>query len=187
MRQRRRGYTLLEMLLVLALLVIFAALAYPSVDGMYSGVKLRAAADGVRGALMQARAHAIDETRSYRFAVVSGRGNYRVAPDSPAYWGGGDAPAPDDPNNPPLVLEGELPRGIPFVLGDPGAAPPGAAAPASSGGGDSGSWATVVTFSPEGIASADAEIVLRAAGTRPLVVRVRSLTGIVNVQAGSGG
>ena len=177
MRRRRRGYTLLEMLLVLALLVILGALAYPSVDGMYGGVKLRAAADGVRGALMQARGHAIDETRSYRFAVVPGGGKYRVAPDSPDYWGGGDVPAPDDPNNPPLVLEGELPRGIPFVLGDTGGAAP-------SGGGDSGSWASVVTFLPDGTASADTDIVLRTRANRPLVVHVRSFTGTVNVQAG---
>jgi Tfp pilus assembly protein FimT len=163
---------LLEMLLVLTLLVMFAALAYPSIDGMYSGVKLRAAADGVRGALMQARAHAIDETTSYRFAVIPGAGKYRVAPDSPAYWGGGEAPAPADANNPPLVLEGELPRGIPFVLGDAGAAS------------DAGSWTPVVTFLPTGEATSDAEITLRAGSIRPLVVRVRAFTGTVNVVAG---
>jgi hypothetical protein len=172
------------MLLVLTLLVIFAALAYPSVDGMYSGVKLRAAADGVRGALMQARAHAIDETHSYRFAVVPGRSNYRVAPDSPDYWGGGEPPAPADPNNPPLVLEGELPRGIPFVLGDTGAAPPAAESQAASGAVDPSSWVTVVTFLPTGEASADTEIALRARATRPLLVRVRGFTGTVNVVSG---
>src|SRR5690349_4581402 len=148
---------------------------------MYGGVRLRAAADGVRGALMQARAHAIDETRSYRFAVVPGRGNWRVAPDSPAFWGGGEAPAADDPNNPPLVLEGELPRGIPFVLGDSGAA---AASGGGSGAPEAGSWVPVVTFLPTGEASADTEIVLRTRANRPLLVRVRSFTGTVNVIQG---
>jgi prepilin-type N-terminal cleavage/methylation domain-containing protein len=166
----RRGYTLLEMLLVLALLVILGALAYPSIDGMYGGVKLRAGADGVRGALMQARGHAIDETRAYRFAVIPGRGSYRVAPDSPDYWSGGDPPAPADPNNPPLVLEDKLPTGIVFVLGG-----------GASGSGDAGSWAPVVTFLPEGPASADVDITIRLEGGRPLVVRVRAMTGTVSV------
>ena len=56
MRSVRPGYTLLEIILVLAIIVILAAVAYPSVEGMYTGVRLRAGVDGLRGAMMQARA-----------------------------------------------------------------------------------------------------------------------------------
>ena len=182
MRRTRRAYTLLEMLLVLAILVILGALAYPSIDGMYSGVKLRAGADALRAALMQGRSHAIDETRSYRVCVIPGAGSFRVAPDSPEYWGGsGGTPTPDDPNNPPYVQEDKLPRGIVFVMGDVGA---GSAGGPSGSGGDSGGWVPVVTFLATGEATADTQVVLQVPGTRPLVVRVRSMTGTVTVTRG---
>jgi hypothetical protein len=39
-----------------------------------------------------------------------------------------------------------------------------------------------VVFLPDGTAQADREIVLSIRGARPLVVRVRALTGVVTVQ-----
>jgi prepilin-type N-terminal cleavage/methylation domain-containing protein len=180
MRSVRAGYTLLEVVLVLAIIVIMAALAYPSVEGMYSGVRQRAAVDGVRGALMQARAHAMDETQPYRFGVAPGQGNYRVAPDSPGYWGGGAGP-PADPSNPPFILEEALPKGIRFTLnGAGGGADPGSNSPGST---EPGAWAQVVTFLPDGTATDDVQIAVQAAGTRPLVLRLRAMTGVVTVQA----
>jgi prepilin-type N-terminal cleavage/methylation domain-containing protein len=169
MRRGRRGYTLLEMLLVLALLVILAALAYPSVDGMYSGIRLRAGADNLRSALAQARAHAMDEGRSYRFAVLAGQGNYRVAPEGSAYWGGGASTGEADPDNPPLELEDKLPKGIVFTLDD-------------LGGGGEGGWVPVVTFLPDGTATDDRQFTLRLPGCRPIIVRLRALTGMVTLE-----
>jgi prepilin-type N-terminal cleavage/methylation domain-containing protein len=171
MRRSRPAYTLLEMLLVLALLVILGALAYPSVEGMYAGVRLKAGADTLRGALAGARAHAMDEGRPYRFAVIPSRGNFRVAPDSADYWGGGSPPTPADPNNPPLVQEDTLPKGIAFTL-DEGAA----------GGGDAGGWMPIVTFLPDGTATDNRQFTLRLPGCRPVVVRLRALTGLVTIE-----
>lgn len=168
MRRARRAYTLLEMLLVLALLVILGALAYPSVDGMYSGIRLKAGADNLRSALAQARAHAMDEGCSYRFGVVAGQGNYRVAPEGADYWGDGAPAAPADPDNPPLVLEDKLPKGIVFTLDDLG------------GGG--GGWVPVVTFLPDGTATDDRQFTLRLPGCRPVIVRLRALTGTVTLE-----
>jgi prepilin-type N-terminal cleavage/methylation domain-containing protein len=176
--RRRPGYTLLEVMLVLAIIVILAAVAYPSVEGMYSGVRLRAAVDGLRGALMRARAHAMDETQPYRFAVAPGQGNYRVAPENAGYWGGGASPPPADPNNPPLVLEESLPKGIRFTLNGMG----GGDSSAPPGGSDAGGWAQVVTFLPDGSATEDMQIAVQAPGTRPLVLRLRAMTGVVTVQ-----
>jgi prepilin-type N-terminal cleavage/methylation domain-containing protein len=173
-RSVRSGYTLLEVILVLAIIVILAAVAYPSVEGMYSGVRLRAAVDGMRGALMQARAHAMDETQPYRFAVAPGQGNYRVAPENAGYWGGGSPPLPPDPSHPPFVLEETLPKGIRFTLNGAGGG--------DAGGTDSGAWAQVVTFLPDGSATEDVQIAVQAPGARPLVLRLRAMTGVVTVQ-----
>src|ERR1700756_3400429 len=87
--QPRRAYTLFELLLVLALLVLLAAIAYPTLDGVLATFRMTEAADMVRANWADARAYAMNEGRSYRFAVISGKGNFRVAPDSPEFWGGG--------------------------------------------------------------------------------------------------
>jgi prepilin-type N-terminal cleavage/methylation domain-containing protein len=172
-RSVRPGYTLLEIILVLAIIVILAAVAYPSVEGMYTGVRLRAGVDGLRGAMMQARAHAMDEAEPYRFAIAPGQGNYRVAPENGAYWGGSGSPTPADPINPPFVLEESLPKGIRFTLNGAGG---------DSGSTDQGGWADVVTFLPDGSATQDVQIAVQAPGVRPLVLRLRAMTGVVTVQ-----
>ena len=55
-RQRRRAYTLVEVTLVLALMVILGAIGYPSIDAMYAGVKVEGASDSVRAAWSEAGA-----------------------------------------------------------------------------------------------------------------------------------
>src|SRR5262245_43682984 len=104
-RQRRRAYTLVEVTLVLALMVILAAIGYPSIDAMYTGGKVEGASDSVRAAWSEAQAHAVNEGRPYRFAMIPGKGNYRLAPHSDDYWSGGTPPrsGPDDTT---IVLQG---------------------------------------------------------------------------------
>src|SRR6516165_5511545 len=99
----RRAFTLFELLLVLALLVILAGLALPSIDAMYADSRVTAAADQVRASWASARAHAIREGRPYRFAIAVNGNGFRVAPDSSEFWGGGDAPAAAGGGEPPLV------------------------------------------------------------------------------------
>ena len=183
MRRTRRGYTLLELLLVLTILVILAAVAYPSIDGMFRHERLQAAADSVRAAMVQARAHAMEEARPYRFAVIPGRRNFRVAPDSPDYWSGGETPTPTDPNNLPLVLEDKLPRGVPFALGEAGtAAPPESGASGDNDQADPSAYVPVAIFLPDGSASEDKVIALQVNGGLGMTIRLRALTGSVTVR-----
>src|SRR5262245_44842920 len=114
--RRRPSYTLMELILVLAVITMLSALAVPSLDSMYGYYKLNAALDSVKAAWALAKAHAIEEGVPYRFSVVPGKGNYRIAPDSNDYWSGG-SPAPADPDNPPAVLDDALPRGVTFSMG----------------------------------------------------------------------
>ena len=178
----RRGYTLFEMVIVLALILIIAGLSIPSIQSMYSDSKMQAAVDQVRGAWAGMRSHAISEGQQYRFSVAVNGSDFRAAPDSSDYWGGGDPPAAADPINPPLVIQGSLPKGIRFTAdaNDPGAADPStppssSSAPSTS----SGAWSTLAVFLPDGTAQQDVEIVFRSpdSGATPISLRLRALTG----------
>jgi type II secretory pathway pseudopilin PulG len=188
--RRRPAYTLLEVTLVVALLAMLTALAYPSLDGMYGHHRLTAALDEVRGAWASGRAHAIEEGQPYRFSVVPGKGNFRLAPDSPEYWEGGN-PTPSGNGPQPAILASALPRGVTFANG-----PGGGGGPSSGAGGSNpdtvlasvspGQYQTLAVFLPDGTARDDVEIRFNVRGAAPAVIRLRSMTGVVSVQRGGG-
>jgi prepilin-type N-terminal cleavage/methylation domain-containing protein len=181
---RRPGYTLLEVVLVAAVLVIVSAMAVPSIDGMYGYFKLNAAVDGVQAAWALGRAHAIEEGVPYRFCVVPGQGNYRLAPDTSDYWSG-NTPALTDPDNPPAVVEDALAQGVTFAMGGNGQAPDVAPNEQTSmpvGQVDAGSWSTVAVFLPDGTARDDVEILFQVKGAMPTRIFLRALTGRVTVK-----
>lgn len=183
--RRRRAFTLMEIVLVMAIMVIFAALSYPSIESMYSGARLEGAGDAVRAAWSEAQAHAVNETRSYRFAIVPGKGNYRVAPDSAEFWTGSDGNSNSDPDNPAYILEDALPKGM--VFPDDGGNTPNVAANDSAlprGSVGINQWVTKATFLPDNTAQDDAEIILRYHDARPMILRLRALTGTTTVTRG---
>lgn len=166
----RPGYTLIELVLVLALLVILAAVTAPKLDSLYGTFRVTAAADSVRAAWAQARAHAVNEGCPYRFAIQTGR--YRLAPDAPGYWAdAGPNSLSTSSSEPPLVQEVDLPQGVELMAGS-----------GAEVGGDAAGWTTVATFLPDGTARPDVELSLRAPGARPLVMRLRGLTGAVSTR-----
>ena len=174
--QRRRGYTLVEVTLVLALMVIIGAVTYPNIEAAYGGIKVEGASDSVRAAWSEAQAHAVNEGRPYRFDVIPGKGNYRVVP----------AAATDKP-----VLVATLPRGIVFPNPDGSVSPAGnedTALPDEAVG--QGQWVTAAVFLPDGTAEdgqgaqEDVDVRLQLDGVRPMVVHLRALTGVVTVERG---
>src|SRR5262249_11559837 len=162
-RSRRPGFTLFEMVLVLAIMVILAGITYPSIKGMFGYYKLHGGVDSVRAAWAHARGRAILESRPYRFAVEPGGSHFRVAPDQPDYWSG-SSPA-NDPRGAGVVLEKALPAGVHFNVGDAGGAPP---VENTSKGDDrsppSGDWVPAVVFLPDGTASADVTVTFQVYG-----------------------
>src|SRR4051794_16847855 len=148
----RPAFTLFELLLVCAVIIVLGAAVYPSIEEMYSGYRISASADQVRAAWAQARTHAMDEGRPYRFSVKPGTSEFRVAPDSSAYWSGSDEPQPDDDRtNPPLIKTDAISKPIVFNIDDEGSqAPPdplGIATQSSVGQSD-GVWTTLAIFLP---------------------------------------
>jgi prepilin-type N-terminal cleavage/methylation domain-containing protein len=81
-RRPRPGYTLFELLVVLAILILLAAVVIPSTSGLYGGSRPRAAADQVRGEVATARAYAMEEGRPYRVAISADGTRIRRAPDA---------------------------------------------------------------------------------------------------------
>jgi prepilin-type N-terminal cleavage/methylation domain-containing protein len=186
MRTRRRsGFTLLEVVLVMAIIIIFAAISYPAIDAMYAGARVEGASDAVRAAWADAAGHAVNEGRAYRFAIVPGKGNLRVAPDGAEFWNGEGGTANADPDNPAYILQSSLPKGM--VFPDESGNVPQVAVNDSSLPDDNvpvGSWVTWVTFLPDGTAQDDAEVFLQYPGTRPITLRLRALTGTTTVLRG---
>ena len=82
---QRNGFTILEISLVLAILIMLAALTLPSIESMYAEIPLNAAVDMVRAKWAEARSQAILESRPYRFAVIWHTGEFRVAPETTEY------------------------------------------------------------------------------------------------------
>lgn len=180
----RGGYTLLELVLVLALLVVVAALIIPSAESMHGQFRLTQGTDSIRAAWASARAYAMEEGRPYRFAIIPNQGNYRVAPDSPEFWAGGGQPqGPNDSPNPPLVLSKSLPKGLRFSAPDAPAAPvQGTESSLPPDSINPEMWSSRTIFLPDGTASEDVEIVFGASGTMGKVMKLRALTGAVSVK-----
>ncbi|MCA9144168.1 MAG: hypothetical protein H6823_08390 [Planctomycetaceae bacterium] len=76
----QRGITLLEMLLVLGLLVVIAALAMPSVNRPLETYRLRKSADLIRAEWAKARAKAMETGRTYVFRYEPEADGYMVEP-----------------------------------------------------------------------------------------------------------
>jgi type II secretory pathway pseudopilin PulG len=174
----RSGITLLELLVVLALLIILASVVLPSVTALWGNTRQKAAADTIRARLADARGRAMEHGVPFRLAVNSDGTRLRLGPDVPEF---ASLPADDPPSGSSKVSEDRLEKVTAEVLPDPDAPPPAA---------DPGGWVTAVTFLPDGTAREDTVVIaVREGDFPPIHVRVRGVTGSVRViqtQPGSG-
>lgn len=168
----RRGYTLFELMLVMALLVLAATLTLPLIEPMLGQNRLVASRDLVRARWAEMRARAMEEGRAYRFAVTENTGRFRIAPDEEAYWSGSGGQEGEER---PLILEGELPEGVLFATSD------AAIVDENNVPSPGADWGLVVAiYRGDGTARDDAEIWFGKAGAMPLGLRLRGLTGAVS-------
>jgi Tfp pilus assembly protein FimT len=165
-RKARLAFTLMETVLVMAILLILAALAFPCIDSLQAGPRLSAATDLVRARLNETRTHAIQDRMPYRFAVKDGTGAFKIAPDTSDYWSDGSTPAKDDTA---WVFEGSLPERVVFAPSEEGST--------------SGSWHTLVTFQADGTAADDVDMTFKTNGAPPTTLRLRGSTGSVTTVA----
>jgi prepilin-type N-terminal cleavage/methylation domain-containing protein len=186
----RRGFSLLEMLLVLSILAVAAAVVWPSLANLYSDSQLRNGAEQVRTGLLHARLRAIERGVVYHFRYVPGDRLYQVsASDGSIAPGDAGAQAEEEP-----VFA--LSAGLRFFAeaSEASAAGKQAAPPMSESSalpvapvGDGASlanleWSAPIVFRPDGTAD-DASLVVASADGGYVQLSVRSVTGVVNVSA----
>jgi len=166
----RPGFTLFELMLVLALLVILAAVALPSFAGLKGNGDQRAAADLVRGRIADGRGLAMESGSPYRLAVNKDGTALRLAPEGADF---ATLPAADIAAGATKVLELKLDHATVNVVPD-GDAPASAAEPDG--------WVTIGTFLADGSCREDAVVVqVQEDGFPPLGIRLRGVTGTSRV------
>lgn len=181
-KRRRSAVTLLELMVVLAIVVLVSAISIPSIAGMSGSYKLNGGVDSVRAGWSEARARAIEEGRPYRFAVEPTGTAYRIAPDEDSYWQGGTGPD-NDPNGRGLIREKALPAGCSFQVNGSGGSPPVADAGSLAEKVPEGAaWSPAVIFLPDGTAREDVRLTFTVRGCKPTTLYLRALTGTVSVQ-----
>jgi prepilin-type N-terminal cleavage/methylation domain-containing protein len=182
----RNAYTLMELLLVLAIIVIAAAAVAPSIDGFRRSAVIRSGANDIRAALTKAHVVAMRTGRTQVFQYELGGGKYKTEP----YVGGDDAiesvqgdqssPLASSTSHP--AHEKTLPEGMKFAAGD--AAVESRAErierEASSTGGGGVSWSRPLLFFPDG-SSVDAFIVVGNTHDRGIRLDLRGMTAAVKV------
>ncbi len=171
-RSRRSGYTLLELLAVIAILITLGGLIAPTFTSLAGDTKVKAGADLIRGRIADAKAAAMKEGRAYRVAISQDGTRVRVSPDEVAY---ALAPVTEEEEDDmgPLVVEDDLPTNVTVVpqLSDESQAVV-----------DQSGWIRVLTVLPDGTCREDVAILeVREPGTHSMVVRVRGLTGASSV------
>lgn len=189
----RRGLTLLELLLVLAVLIVLTAVAWPSLSGLHHRQRLQQAAFTAQRQLASARVNAVRRGVPCEFRYEPGGRSYVVLqPQGIRPSDSRDAGPPFDPRQSfadqldPIIVRGQLAEGISFATAfDRHQGVERTTLPANLGallGKDLGGafWSSPIRFYPDGSGTeAQLEVVDRAG--RALRVSVRQLTGSVRV------
>jgi len=167
---RRSGFTLIETMAVLAVMIILGAVLLPSTSALWGNTHQQAAADVLRGALADARGLAMEHGVPYRLAVNSDGTKLRLAPEGDDF---ATQAAADHATAGMKVLELTLEKATVSVVHETGD---------MTGSADAGGWQTVATFLPDGTCREGTVIANVNEGTfPPLAVQVRGVTGAVKV------
>ena len=195
-RPPRAGLTLLEIVIVLALLVILGAVAAPIFAGTIRRQRLRSAAESVRAEWMRAHIQAMKTGRIHVYRFQSGDRHFEIIPwvaaddalessttADTATTSSGMATASGTTAGGVELNEGPgLPEGVIFVGGnaqsDSRALTVEEALGGSAGGG--GQWGAPILFYPDGTAS-EAYVIVANDSQEAVRVDLRGLTGLATV------
>ena len=186
--RRTTAFTLLEMLLVLAVLTAALAVLYPATERLYRTHRFQQALEEVRGKLAATRVRAIDDGLIYEFRYEPQGRRLLVIPQGqqPAATKREEVPGNPAQHRPgPWCYAGELPAGVRF--GSQEHSGEGIPAERLTTFPDAAelalvSWSAPVLFFPDGSAT-DAEIPVRGMDGLERRISVRGLTGASSVIA----
>ncbi len=171
-RHHRRGFTVFELVVVIALLLLLAALLMPSLTAFRGDSRQRGAADSIRAELSVARSRAMEEGRPYRVAVSKDKLRIRRAPDTAEFATAGAFGQPDSAAQVvDYAFEGVTAEVIAEQAGTEVA--------------ESEGWVTIAIVQPDGTCRDDyATVVISEEGNGAMYVRVRGVTGASRVVKG---
>ena len=186
----RCAFTLVEVLLTLALLVIISGVTWIALQRPLARQRLRSAVDAVRSEWCQARVDAMRSGHTYAFRYLVRGDRYHLGPQAaPSAADSSAAAQPaasdeeelgDDPLPPPV--DKRLPQGIRFLGADGGS---GLAAmgdgPGTQPASDRDDWSDPIYFYSDGSTS-DARLLLAADRHFAMRLLLRGVTGSVTVE-----
>jgi prepilin-type N-terminal cleavage/methylation domain-containing protein len=168
-RRTRRAFTLAELLLVLAILVLLAAVLLPSLTAFRGDSRPRAAADALRGELAAARARAKEEGVPYRVALSQDGARVRRAPDTEFF---AEAAAASEPGGASTAVDYAFEHVTASVVAEQGGVQP---EPING-------WYTVARVLPDGSCREDTVLVaIKDENGTTLYLRVRGVTGTTRI------
>lgn len=180
MRVLHRGLTLVEIILVLALLVVISAISVPLLEGSFSRAALHSGGDLLRGAWAKARLAAMQSGQTHVFRFEPGGSRFQIVALGALGMPEGNELQPVDPNAEPVATEfvrlsqNRLPDGIVFSRADvSSSAQLMATLPTAA----EGPWSQPILFHPDGTTS-DATVLLVNSRQTTIRVTLRGLTGV---------
>jgi hypothetical protein len=150
---------------VLAVILVIAAVTFPTLRGLKGNSDQKAAADVVRGRIADARGMAMEFGQPYRLAISTDGTRIRLAPDTQDF---GSLPAAEHAGATVTCLECRLDHCTAgLVADDDGVAP-----------GSDGEWQTVGTFLPDGTCRETGTVVtVTEASFPPIRIQLRGVSG----------
>ena len=196
-RSGRAGFTLLELLLVLGIIVLMTGLAWPALRSSMAKNRLRDSAQQLRVELARARLSAMEHGTPLEFRYRAGEGRFRIAlrmvatdaSEAPSFEPAAATASSrsrntsDDLDSDGEVTESELPEGVIFaepVQWRPEAKPStdeDLDADAEDESLRSEGWSPAIIFLPDGTAT-NATLALRNGQGAQVVVQLRGMTGL---------
>jgi len=171
--RNRRGYSLIEVLAVMSLLVVLGGIIAPTIRTFGRDSNIKAGTDTLRGRVADARSAAIEDNRPYRLSISPDGTKIRVSPDDET----SETAANADDTDEPTTIESDLPKNITIVPETDEATQQVV---------DSEGWVRVATFLPNGTCREDSAVMeIREPGSLSKVVRIRGLTATASVSNGT--
>lgn len=170
--RKRAGFSLLELIAVMAALIILGALVVPTIFGARGDTQVKAGSDILQTYIAKARAKAVEDSKAYRLAISADGKKIQIQPD----LDDGIDDVDDENSSGPLHCEEDLPAGVTAVIvisEDDFVAQ------------DQSGWQRVATFLPNGTCRED-NIAIRVEekGTNPITITLRGVTGTSVVSRG---
>jgi Tfp pilus assembly protein FimT len=165
---RRKGYTVFEILIVMALLILLGAVIVPTMSSYYGNTRQKAVADLIRARIVEGRAKAMEQGTWYRVAINQDKSRIRVAPDAGVNGQDFASLTPGNSNAPgTTVVEDKFENATAELIIDP---------TDTTRTTPDGEWITVMTIGPEGICKeSDTVISVKELDYQPIQIRIRGI------------